>query len=486
MQIPNFAKFYPGKRIVFVSGNFNIIHPGHLRLLSFAKSCGDVLVIGLFTDDGAGVMVRYEDRKASLLALEAVDEVFSLDPKALLGCIATLRPHAVVKGREHEESGNLEQQVVDTYGGHLFFSAGEQSFSSRDLIRHEIKLPVTPIRKLPEPFAASHRINKDLVLSRIKSFSGMRVLVLGDLIVDEYIYCDPLGMSQEDPTIVVTPLETKRFVGAAGIVAGHLAGLGAKVDFMSIVGEDAMAESLVCELEAMQVAAHFVKDPTRPTIVKQRYRAHGKTLLRVSHLRSHDAAREYRAAAFDMVQACLPKADLVVFSDFNYGCLPQPLVDDITAACKKNGVPYCADSQASSQVGNVGRFVGADFLSATEREVRLATNDFKSGVQNVADKLLAQSQADALIVKLGAEGLIALQARSTYYTDSLPALNANPVDVAGAGDAMLAAASLTRRAGGSIFEAAYLGSVAAAVQVSRVGNLPLTLSDLRDAIENTF
>lgn len=484
MQFSDIEKIYPGKRIVFVSGNFNIIHPGHLRLLSFARSCGDVLVIGLHTDDGASVMVNYEDRKASLLALEMVDEVLPLDPKSLLICIETLRPYAVVKGREHETLDNPEQKVVDIYGGHLFFSAGEQSFSSRDLIRHEFKSSVTAIRKLSETFLANHSITKDILLSRLNSFPGVQVLVLGDLIIDEYIYCDPLGMSQEDPTIVVTPLETKRFVGAAGIVAGHLAGLGAKVNFVSIVGEDSAAESAVRDLEAMRVKAHFVRDPTRPTTVKQRYRAHGKTLLRVSHLRSHDAAREYYEAALCEVWTHLTQADFVVFSDFNYGCLPQPFVDNVTAECKKNGVRYYADSQASSQVGNVGRFVGADFLSATEREARLATNDFKSGVQNVANTLLSRSQANSLLLKLGAEGLIAVQACSPFFTDSLPAFNSNPVDVAGAGDAMLAAASLARYAGGSIFEAAYLGSIAAAIQVSRAGNLPLTLVDLTDALNN--
>ena len=141
-----------------------------------------------------------------------------------------------------------------------------------------------------------------------------------------------------------------------------------------------------------------------------------------------------------------------------------------------------ADSQASSQVGNVGRFVGADFLAATEREVRLATNDFKSGLQNVANVLIAQASADHLLVKLGAEGLIAIKADNPFLTDSLPALNTNPVDVAGAGDAMLAAASLCRQAGGSIFEAAHLGSLAAAIQVSRTGNLPIQAHDLMAAL----
>ena len=482
--ITNLHSKYKGKRLVFVSGNFNIIHPGHLRLLSFARSVGDVLVVGLFSDNSPGTMVRFEDRRASLLGLEAVNEVIELAFGDLLVCIETLRPHTVVKGKEHESLSNAEQDVVSSYGGHLLFSAGEQTFSSRDLIRFELANPSGfQMRAAPAAFFQNHKLTAEVMLDRVKAFSQLQVLVIGDLIIDEYIYCDPLGMSQEDPTIVVTPIETQSFVGAAGIVAGHLAGLGAKVQFLSIVGDDAMARNSKARLEKMNVHVHFIHDESRPTIVKQRFRAQGKTLLRVSHLRGHDAAKEYRAEAMARLLPLLDNIQLVVFSDFNYGCLPQPLVNQIMVSCNERGIPFVADSQASSQVGNVGRFVGADFLAATEREVRLATNDFKSGLQNVANNLMAQSSAQHLLVKLGAEGLIAIQSDNTYYTDSLPALNPNPVDVAGAGDAMLAAASLTRRAGGDIFEAAHLGSLAAAVQVSRTGNLPIQSHDLMAALQ---
>jgi bifunctional ADP-heptose synthase (sugar kinase/adenylyltransferase) len=176
----------------------------------------------------------------------------------------------------------------------------------------------------------------------------------------------------------------------------------------------------------------------------------------------------------------LPELDLVVFSDFNYGCLPQPLVDEVCRMCNAVGIPYIADSQASSQVGDVSRFKGAALMSATEREVRLAVNDFKSGLQNVADRLLEKSQSKMLIVKLGAEGILAIAPGVEFGTRSMPAMNRNPVDVAGAGDALLAAAGLALAAGGDIGDCAYLGSVAAAIQVSRVGNIPLD----RDALVN--
>ena len=467
-----------GRRLVFVSGNFNIIHPGHLRLLNFARSCGDRLVVGLFKDGEPSVALPFDLRREGLDSLGAVSNVVELGSDEVQAFIAALQPYAVVKGKEHESGENPEQGIVGAYGGHLIFSAGDPRFSTADLLRREMALPAdVHIRHEPR-FLASHGSSLSRLSALVSRFADLRVLVLGDLIIDEYITCDPLGMSQEDPTIVVTPVQSSVFTGGAGIVAGHIAGLGAKSKFLSISGDDDTAGRSEVALADFGVDATLIRDPSRPTILKQRFRAAGKTLLRVSHLRSHDAGQEFVSRVLERVDASLPKTDLVVFSDFNYGCLPQPLVDAVVTRCKTAGVPYIADSQASSQVGDVSRYRGASLISATEREVRLALNDFKSGLQNVANRLLESTAAGALLVKLGAEGMIVLTPGAEFGTASLPAMNANPVDVAGAGDALLSAAGLALAAGGNVWDCAYLGSVAAAIQVSRVGNVPLQ----RDAL----
>jgi rfaE bifunctional protein kinase chain/domain len=461
------------KRLVFVSGNFNIVHPGHVRLLNFARSCGDALVVGLHADGEEGVALAHELRLESLTSMSSVDHVVTLRQADLTRFIGALKPYAVVKGKEHEASVNIEREVLKGYGGHLIFSGGEAKFSAADLLRRELNMPAeVRVRHVPG-YLEQHGSSLKRLSELVARFSGTRVLVIGDLIVDEYIACDPLGMSQEDPTIVVTPVETRRFIGGAGIVAGHVARLGAAASFISITGDDATATQSEEALAGFGVRAMLVRDSSRPSILKQRYRASNKTLLRVSHLRAHDAGEEFVAAVLEQVDELMPQTHLVVFSDFNYGCLPQALVDAVSERCEAAGVPYVADSQASSQIGNVARFKGASLISATEREARLAVNDFKSGLQNVANVLLESSCARMLMVKLGAEGMLALSPGPNFSTGSLPAMNRNPVDVAGAGDALLAAAALALAAGGNIWECSYLGSVAAALQVSRIGNVPL-------------
>jgi rfaE bifunctional protein kinase chain/domain len=462
-----------GRRLVFVSGNFNLVHPGHIRLLNFARSCGDELVVGLLADGEAGVAVPHTLRAEALRSMAAVGEVVTLMMAQVVPFIEALQPYAVVKGKEHETHHNPEREVVRQYGGHLIFCAGDVRFSIIDLIRRESEGAATPALDSAPDFLSKHGLEHSRLHSLVRAFGGVRALILGDLIVDEYIHCDPLGMSQEDPTIVVTPVKSQRFTGGAGIVAGHVAGLGGRAHFVSVTGNDATANAAADGLREIGVGCDLIRDDTRPTTLKQRFRAGGKTLLRVSHLRSHDAGEEYIGRVLDVVQGRLPETDVVIFSDFNYGCLPQSLVDSVSALCKEAGVPFVADSQASSQVGDVSRFKGAAMISATEREARLAVNDFKSSIQNVANVLLESSGAGYLVVKLGAEGLLVVTRGPAASTSSLPALNPNPVDVAGAGDALLVAASMGLSAGGSPWECAYLGSIAAGLQVARLGNVPL-------------
>jgi len=126
------------KRIVFVSGNFNVIHPGHLRLLNFAAECGDFLVVGVTGDDSPGALVPENLRLEGVKAISAVSFAFLLTTPAE-EFVAALKPHIVVKGKEHEAHFNPEQPIIEGYGGKLFFSSGEARFSSLDLLQRELR-----------------------------------------------------------------------------------------------------------------------------------------------------------------------------------------------------------------------------------------------------------------------------------------------------------------------------------------------------------
>lgn len=474
-----------GSAVVLVYGNFNILHPGHLRLLQFAKECGDYLAVGVFTNRMAAgaALLDEQHRLEAVQANNWVNHAFLLDLPAP-DFIAVLKPEVVVKGKEHENRQNDEAGILAAYGGALQFGSGETVFSASNLLRQELTQADSLLLDLPLDFPARHGFTRETLESILNNASKVRLCVIGDVIIDEYITCDPLGMSQEDPTIVVTPVESDRFLGGAAIVAAHCAGLGAQVNFFSITGDDALHEFVETKLAAYQVASHIIQDNTRPTTLKQRFRAAGKTLLRVNHLRQHGIRQNIQQQLLDQLIPLLSELDVLVFSDFNYGCLPQALVDAITAEARKHSVVLMADSQCSSQIGDVSRFKNVDLLTPTEMEARVSTRDHEAGLVVLAEKIREQAGARNVLLKLGAEGVLVHAAghATEWRTDQLSGFNRSPKDTAGAGDSLLAAAALTIALGGGIWQAAFLGSLAAACQVSRIGNTPVTAAELLHAL----
>ena len=235
------SRISSGKRLVFVSGNFNILHPGHLRLLRFARECGDYLVVGVHDQTFSGVLLPEELRLESVQSISWVNHAFLLhDPPEKF--IEDMHPAIVVKGKEHEEQYNPEAEAVARYGGKLLFSSGDLTFSSVDLMRQEWSEFNPSTIRTPKEYLARHGITADAAVEMLEKMDRLRVSVVGDIIVDEYITCDPIGMSQDDPTIVVVPVHHERFAGGAGIVAAHASGLGAQVRFFSIFGADEAAD----------------------------------------------------------------------------------------------------------------------------------------------------------------------------------------------------------------------------------------------------
>ena len=469
-------------KVVLVSGNFNVLHPGHMRLLRFARECGARLLVAVYSDRvaGKGAHVHETLRLEGVQSNGWVDEVLLID-EPIADAIARLRPDIVVKGKEHEHAFNPELSALEKFGGRLLFSSGESVFSSMDLLRKEFLEASFRSISLPSDYMKRHGIDLSRMQGLLKQFATVKVCVVGDLIIDEYVTCQPLGMSQEDPTIVVTPIDSRRFIGGAGIVAAHAAGMGAQVRFVSVTGADAAREFAQSELAAAGVPVRLLADDSRPTTLKQRYRCQGKTLLRVSHLYQGSISTQLQARLLEQIEEAMLGIDLLVFSDFNYGCLPQPVVDKVTAMAKARGVMLAADSQSSSQVGDISRFRGMDLLTPTEHEARLGTRNREDGLVVLAEVLRRESSAGNVLLKMGDEGLLIHASdggSDDWLTDRVGALNAAPRDVAGAGDSLLIASALTLASGGNIWEAACLGSVAAAVQVGRVGNTPLRTEEL--------
>jgi len=472
---------------VFVSGMFNVLHPGHFRFLKYASGLGNKLIVGVLSDRIVPeVTIPQKERLQNLRSLDFIDEAFILDddPEKF---IEKTKPDIVVKGWEHHNEENPEKKILESYGGKLFFSSGDinkTGFKSQDRTPHSI---IKTIAR-PKGFIQRHNFTVLSTLELLEKFESLNVCVLGDIIIDDYVDCQPVGMSREDPTIVVRPSETKRYLGGAGIVSAHAHSLGAQVHFISVCGDDEAGIFSAKKLKEYGVNAQVFTDESRPTTQKKRYRASGKSMLRVNNYSDHPISETISNKILEHINNIIYDLDVIIFSDFSYGVLPQRMVDTIIDIANKHGIITAADSQTSSQTGNITRFKEVSLVTPTEHEARTATKNYADGLVKLSDNIRNMTKAHNVIITLSEDGLFISGTDCDknnvceITNDRLPALVETAIDPAGAGDALLVTSAMCLASGGSIWEAMFLGSIASAVQVSRVGNTPLELEIIHEAL----
>ncbi len=468
------------KKKVLVYGNFNILHPGHLRFLKFAKKCGDELIVGVMSDEigKEAIFVNQKFRVEALKQNNYVDKV-TLVKTSIEKLIKKIKPNIVVKGKEYESILNPEEKVIKKNGGSLIFSSGETTFSSTDLIDKELNQRVTKKFTIKKGYLKRYKIDLKKIEKGIKNFSKLKVLVIGDLIVDEYIFSEAIGMSREEPSIVLKPQKSKKFLGGAGIVAAHAANLNAKTYFISVVNNDHSGNFAKKELEKNHVKTFLYLDKNRPTTLKKKYKANNKTIFRINELSQSIISIKLQNKIFKKIKELKNKVDLIVFSDFNYGILTQQLIKRTCDLFKGSNVIITADSQSSSQIGDVTKFKKINLLTPTEYEARVGIKNNDDGLAVIASNLEKTTGIKKILIKLGEDGIfIHEKSNKVVKYDILPTLNNNPKDVAGAGDSFLIASSLSLALKFNIWEISLIGSLSAAIQISKIGNIPINNKEL--------
>jgi rfaE bifunctional protein kinase chain/domain len=470
--------------VVFVSGVFNILHPGHRRFLDFAESQKKQLIIGVFSDIMAAKSA-YMPEDVRLAAVKAYSKkarviLVDTDLKQILN---EVRPSLVIKGPEFKDIENIES-IILSWGGQLIFSAGNEK-TGVNVGTGKIDFRIPWDSKEIRDYVHRRNISKPEIVKIIENFKNINVLTIGDVILDIYQYCRPLGLSKEDPTIVVQPTKEEKFLGGAGIVAAHARALNAESRLISVVGKDRNNLCTTKLLTNYDVNNSIIFDSSRKTTTKTRLKCEGKTLLRISDLIEANISNDKISEVINQINMYVSSTDLIILSDFNYGILPPKLVEEIIKIKGLESLVVTADSQSSSQFGDISRFKEMDLITPTEHEARLALNDKESGIVSLSYKLIQKSKAKNLFITLGGDGVLIQDGKnikSADGVDRLPAFSNNCRDNSGAGDSMLTAASLALAQGADIWHSAFIGSIAAGIQVSSIGNKPISSESLIEAM----
>jgi len=282
-------------------------------------------------------------------------------------------------------------------------------------------------------------------------------------------------------------LENREFIGGAAIVASHVATLGAKCHYISVIGKDDQSNIVSKSLIEQNISADLIVDTSRPTTYKTRYMVENQKLFRVSRIKDHKISEKIEQEIIDRLTILAPNIDGILVSDFVYGVITQNILGTISNLSKQFDIKLYGDLQCSSQVGKVSKFNGFDLITPTEKESRLALDDIESGIEWIANTLLERTHSKNMLIKLGADGFIAYSGNAKFtQRQNFPALSINPVDVTGAGDSLFAAMSVCLSSGASLIEASVIGTCMASLAVKQVGNIPITNNRLGQYISEVL
>ena len=469
-----------GRKVVLCHGVFDLLHMGHVRHLETAAREGDVLMVTLtadrFVNKGPGRPVFSEQLRAEMVAaVEYVDWVGVNEAPTAEPVLAAIRPDIYVKGSDYKQAEDdvtgkivFEQETVEAYGGRLIYTE-DITFSSSSLINKHLSVY--------EPTLSQYLSNmrEEGALERltgvIDKVKNMRVLFVGDAILDEYQYVVPMGKSPKENMIATLFQNKELFAGGVFAAANHVASFCREVEIVTCLGHDDSYEEQILESLKPNIKMTALHREGIPTTRKCRFidtSYSTRKLFEVYFMDDSPLPPNLTAELRDVLLDRIPHYDLVVVTDFGHGLLGDGI---IPLLCEK--APFLAVNTQSNSANHgfnlITKYPRADYLCIDGPEARLAVRQKYADLTTVIGELLpAAVECPRLIVTQGKHGCLTYEAGLPIHR--VPALTSTIVDTVGAGDAFFAVTAPMVAAGANMADIGFLGNAAGAMKVGIVGH----------------
>jgi D-beta-D-heptose 7-phosphate kinase/D-beta-D-heptose 1-phosphate adenosyltransferase len=325
-----------------------------------------------------------------------------------------------------------------------------------------------------------------MTISLDLDFSGQTVLVLGDVMLDTWIYGHIDRISPEAPVPVLRTDRRREMLGGAGNVARNIAALGGRAVLVSIVGDDASGEQLrrlaKSESPPGSIELRLVTRPQMPTIHKLRYVAAGQQVLRVDEETVSPVEGAIAERLIGDFRSALPEADAVILSDYAKGVLTDAILERVIAAARERGTPVVADPKSR----DFSRYSGVTVLTPNRLETLTATGidcGTDEQTEEAGRAVLATINSDAVLITRGPDG-VSVVSRSAPTTH-IAGRARSVFDVSGAGDTLVATLALALTSGHPLADAARLANCAAGIAVEKAGTATVSVRELLEVFHDT-
>lgn len=466
-----------GKKIVLCHGVFDLFHPGHLFYFESAKKEGDVLIVSLTADEyvnkGINRPVFTHSIRAKVLAnLEIVDYVLIDYHRTAVEIIKFLKPDIYFKGQEYEkELKNKESDLYKEYlaiksvGGKIKFSY-TPIFSSTEILVNYFNLYPQKTKGFLDEFKKKYSFEK--IWAYIEKIKKLKILILGEAIIDDYCYCQGMGKIPKDNLIGTKFLRKETFIGGVLASANHLANFSEKVTLLTVLGEKKSYKEFIIDRLNPKIRKIFFYEKNGCTILKRRFfdPVFMDKLFEIYYFDDKPLSFKTRTKILAYLKKNISKYDLIILKDYGHG-----FFDEILIRFLEKKAPFLA-VMAQTNSANYGfnlitKYKKADFICIDEPEARLATHLKDKDLNEVAKILFNNIKIKNLIITRGHNGSSAFDKKNIF---NCPVFSNKIIDRLGAGDAFFSLTAPLVALKTPLEIVNFLGNVMGAIKVTIIGN----------------
>lgn len=484
-----------GKKIVLCHGDFDFLHLGHIKHFKSAKQMGDYLIVSITSDrnmeKGIGrPLYKEKERIEFLSSISAIDFLYIDYNKSAVNVISKIKPNYYAKGSDYIDprkdiTGNIlkERNSVKKNGGKMFFT-NEKTFSASSIINQ-----LTLDKKM---FSLIKKIKKNFSFENVKKIINKmkkkKVLIIGDTILDEYVYVSGLGKPSKENIIAGLYKDKELFLGGLFASVGNISSFCNCVDFITATGNEKKYKSFISKNIPKNIKKRLFFKNQAPTTKKTRFIERGhfklKKLFEVYEMKDNFISKKSENQIFKFLKNNLHKYDVVIVNDYGHGLLTKKLINVI---CKKSKfLAVNVQINAGNQGYNlVTKYMGAEYYSLDMEEARRAIQDKNMKPKNVPKEILRLTKGKVVSLTMGSDGTLISSAKKNelFY---IPTFTNVVVDTMSAGDAYFVISAIILYLSKSLKLASFTGNLAGALTVGVAGCVPIDQSKFMQTLNTHF
>ena len=472
-------KYKRTNKICLAHGVFDVLHIGHVNHFheikkNFPKS---LLFVSITADDYVRKSpnrpyFNQKLRMQMLSSLEYVDYVLCIDDYSGLPAINSIRPHYYFKGADYKNNTDftkkisLEKKAVEKFKGQLKNTDGI-SFSSSNIINNYFSTNDESTKNFLKSLKKKFTFNS--IYKNIEKFKKPKILLIGETIIDKYIYVKPLNKTPKENLISNLVIDDNKFLGGVLAAANHIASFTNNLDLLTITGNDKETEILIKKNLKKNIKKNIFKLDNYKSVNKIRFVDNSystRKLFELYEMSENFISEEKDKKILNFLKKNIKKYDLVIVNDFGHGLFSKQIIDFLEKKSKKLHINVQTNS-GNIPYNLVTKFKKADFVTIDHTEASLAVGSNSIDIQSMKEKLKRLRKFSKIIITKGKGGAVYSKSGKKFIA---PIFNNEVVDTIGTGDAFFSLASLSTYTNDDQALAAFLGNVAGGIKVSIIGH----------------